>query len=131
MTDTTRKVLREVAFGFQTLAVAAFFLPPFIDTFFGGTVSVPWLLAGIINTLVFCAIWWRESGNFPRFILAIALTILTGFWSVGLLLFILVLAFLAGMYEWAGSVSGMLYLYTLFAFAAAVLAVFVPRKKID
>ena len=128
MRDSTRKGLRGVALGLQLAAIAAYFFPPLVGAFSGGRVGLPWLILGVINTVVFCVIFSRTSGAVGRLVLGVILTICTALWCVGLLLFVGVLSMLAGVYEWSGLGVNLL-LYVLFAFAAAVFAVSAPIAK--
>ncbi|MCL2357787.1 MAG: hypothetical protein FWC70_11675 [Defluviitaleaceae bacterium] len=123
--SVARKILRGVALGFQIAAIFMYFVVPLIS---GGTVRLPWLIFGVINTVVFCAIFYRDSGNVGRLVVGIILTVCTGIWCANVLFFMLVLSLIAGMYEWSGGV-GVTFLYVFFAFAAAIFAVFVPRRQ--
>jgi len=125
-----RKILRGVALGLQIAAILAYFLPSVFAAFSGGRVGVPWLIFGVINVAVFCAIFYRVSGVTWRFVVGIILTVCTAFWCLGLLIFIAVLSLIAGLYEWSG-LGINLFVYVFFSLASAIFAVCAPKPRED
>ncbi|MCL1845517.1 MAG: hypothetical protein FWF77_06410 [Defluviitaleaceae bacterium] len=123
-----RKVLRGVALGLQIAAMAMYFIVPL---FFGGWVGVPWLILGVVNAAVFCAIFYRTSGVVWRFVVGIILTVCTAVWNIGLVLIVIAISAIAGIYGWSGGVGLNLYMYALFSTAAAIFAVCVPEEAAD
>jgi len=106
----------------QIIAIAAFFITPL---FIGGSVEVFWLLAGVIHTFLFCAVFFRDSRR--RTALSIILTILVIIWCL-ILSVIAVLAFFILALEMGADVNIGFLVYIVSSFFAIIFALSAPRK---
>jgi len=106
----------------QIIAIAAFFIPPLLV---GSSVEVFWLLAGVIHTFIFCAVFFRDSRR--RTALSVILTILVIIWCLILLLVAAFVYFLLAP-ELGIDVNVSLFVYIVSSFFAAIFALSAPRK---
>ena len=114
--NTRNEVLRLVTLCFQALAIFAYFVPTLI---LGGEMSVFWLTLGVIHSLAFCAMFFRNSRRrrvLSAFLL-VAILAWCGLWvSVALV-----------MAGWNASLH-MLVVYVAASAIAAIFAMAVPKK---
>jgi hypothetical protein len=114
--------IRSVTFILQIIAIVAFFIPPLI---FGSTVANFWLVVGVLHTLIFCAVFFRDSRK--RTALSIILAIFVIIWC---LIFGLVgtFAYFALAPGLGIDVSVSLFVYVISSFFAMIFALSAPRK---
>jgi peptidoglycan biosynthesis protein MviN/MurJ (putative lipid II flippase) len=115
------KRLRYTALSMQIAAVALYYLPPL---FTDGRVSVLWLLCGVLNTVLFCAVFYRKNGG--RNVRGIVFTVINVLWCgfvLGFVLFILLMGL-------GVTASVFAYLYVGCALLAAVLGYVAPVKHL-
>ena len=112
---------RIVTLALQIAAILTYFIPPLI---IGGSVSVFWLVCGVLNTVLFAAVFFRDSGS--RVVLSVFLMIFNICWCMGLLCFVgLVVLFEVGF-----SFSPLIFLYILLALLASIFSLVCPRKYV-
>ena len=115
----TNRIMRFITLGLFILAISAYYLP---TLFFGGRIAVGWLVVGVLHTVLFCAVFFRDSCR--RTALSIIIMIVNILWSLGLLIVVSQLALVIGFS--IISVS----LYTVCSLLASIFALATPRKYI-
>ena len=113
------KTIRFITLGLFILAILAYYLP---TLFFGGRIAVGWLVVGVIHTILFSLMFFRDSRR--RTALSIIIMILNILWSLGLLLMLSQLASVLGFNIIP------LGLYTLCSLLASIFALANPRRYI-
>ena len=119
---TGNKAFRSVTLGLQCIAIAAYFITPLV---LGGRVGFFWLMLGVLHTLIFVAVFFRDART--RTVLSVFLMIVSILWC--LFLFILnglILALEAGGF---GPISSpMLSVYIITSLLAIIFALAAPRR---
>ncbi|MDR2569602.1 MAG: hypothetical protein LBD23_04805 [Oscillospiraceae bacterium] len=117
---TSNKVLRIITISLQIAAMLAFYVPSIISP---GNVAFFWLLLGVAQTILFIAIFFRDSRT--RTAISIVLMVTGTFVNLALLMFI-------GVFALVGTSLG-LYFHTAFIYIACsllavIFALCFPRK---
>jgi len=113
----TRKILRWCILALQLIAMAIFFVLPL---FAGGYVSLNWYLVGILQTFIFCVVYFRMAKK--RRVISFLLMLINTFFA----LFLFLLNFIMSTYgDWGAS----LVMYSVCIIVAVVLALFIPEKN--
>jgi len=116
------RAFRNITLLLQIIAIAAFFVPSLLV---GGNIGVFWLLAGVIHTFIFCAVFFRDSRK--RTALSVILTILVIIWCLILTIVAVAIYFLLAP-EMGIDVNISLGIYIVSSFFAAIFALSSPRK---
>jgi len=118
----TNKIFRPITLGLQLIAIAAYFLPPL---FLGGHFGILWLVLGVIHTVLFSAMFFRNARS--RTALSIIFMIVLILWS--LLLFLSgALLILVGTLNFGLAVYPRMFIYIATTFLAAIFALAFPRR---
>lgn len=116
------KKFRNFIFCLQIAAVILFFVPPM---FMGGSVALPWLVLGVLNTAAFAAVFYRDKNQ--RKGISTLITAFNILWC-GVVGLIAVLFLGLSVLSFGGSLPPWIVLYAACAFFAAVFAYAQPRK---
>ena len=119
----TRKVFRLITFGLFTIAILSYYLPALIGR---GYFGVVWLAIGVVHTVAFCAMFFRDSRT--RTGISIAIMVVTTLWSFIMLLLnglLLLLLLDLGLNSTPGVV------YSFCSMMASIFALTFPRKYIE
>jgi hypothetical protein len=119
MENIKNKNFRNVTLGLQIAAVFFYFVP---SLFIGGSVSLLWIFFGVLNTAMFCAVFYRNEKK--RLALSIALSVVNILWCVFLAGFSALMLIL----ELGLSFPANFNLYVLCALFAAIFALAAPRR---
>jgi hypothetical protein len=119
---TTTNIKRSIALILQVAAILTYYIAPLIT---GGEVTPFWLISGVVNTVLFCAVFFRDSKQ--RVALAIGATIISLAWCGCLFNLSVVGMFLA--HELGFSISHALYLYIFLAIVSVINGLANPRKQ--
>ena len=114
----TNKFFRSITLGLHIIAIMAYFLP---TLFFGGNMAIGWLIVGVVHTVVFSAMFFRDART--RTALSIIFMILIILWCL-ILLIIGVLFSLMGL----GINPAAILIYSLSSLLAAIFALAAPRR---
>ena len=116
----SRNILRKITVGLQVIAMLAYYLP---TIFTGGHISMLWLMLGFIQTLMFSAVFFRDSKK--RVGLSIAVMVIATLLNIILML---VIAFFALIASELGLNINVALLYVMFSTLAVIFALCFPRK---
>ena len=114
----TNKLFRSITLGLHIIAIMAYFLP---TLFFGGSMAIGWLIVGVVHTVVFSAMFFRDART--RTALSIIFMILIILWCL-ILIIIGVLFSLMGL----GINPAAILIYSLSSLLAAIFALAGPRR---
>ena len=114
------KVFRLITLALQITAMLAYYLPTLIN---GGNFGIIWLAIGVVQTVVFCAIFFRDSRT--RTGISIALMVIATIWNLIMLIAVGLLAIIVA--ELGLSVSTGVT-YALCSLIAVIFALCFPRK---
>ena len=112
------KIFRNITLGLQIIAIAAYFIPALVV---GDRIAIIWLVIGVLHTVLFCAIFFRDSRR--RLVLSVISLAIIIIWLLILIIF-----------GWLLSITGMgidvtaLYIYAFGSLFAAIFALANPRK---
>ena len=115
----TNKVFRYITLGLQIIAIMVYFLP---TLFFGGSMAIGWLIIGVVHTVMFSAMFFRDSRR--RTALSIIFMILIILWCLVLLIVGALLSTLAPL----GITPASILTYALSSLLAAIFALAFPRR---
>ena len=113
--------IRNFTLGLHIVAMILYFISPM---FIGGNVSVFWLALGVLNTMIFCILFYRDSGK--RVALSIFLFILSILWCMALFVFVGFMVIM-GM---GVSLSAIFIIYLFCTFFSATFALAQPRRGV-
>jgi len=105
---------------FQSLAMAAFYLPTII---FGGNIGTFWLVAGVLHTALFCVVYFRNERR--RTALSIIVMIFVILWSIAISGAVW---FISVMGVFSLSIPSPVLVYSLCSLLAVVFALAGPRR---
>ena len=111
------KIFRGVTLAFQIISILAYFIP----TLIGGSIGGGWLVIGVIHTILFCTIFFRDARR--RTALSIMLMIIIILWCLLMLILGGILA-ISGL----GINVAAILIYGLSSLLAATFALANPRK---
>lgn len=117
---TGRKVVRSITLSLHIIAMIIYYLPTLIT---GGQVAVVWLVIGVLQTIIFCVVFFRDSRT--RMGLSITLMVIATLWNFIMLLMIAFFALILPSFG-LGIINGLLY--TLCTLIAVIFALCFPRK---
>lgn len=113
---TKNEIFRSIAFSLQIISICTYFMPTLV---MGGEISIFWLALGVIHTIVFCTIFFRNSRK--RRVLSVLLLITVILSCVPWVL--------VGYIMWAMNASLIvLIVYFSSRILAAIFALANPRK---
>jgi len=115
----TRKILRWCILALQLVAMVIFFVLPLL---FGSYVSLLWYVMGILQTFVFCVVYFRMAKK--RRIISSILMVMNTFFALLLLLVNLIMSTYG---EWGTTTV----IYSACIAFAVLLALFIPEKRTE
>ena len=117
-----RRVFRSVTLGLQIIAMLCYYVPALLS---GGSTGVIWLIIGVVQTGVFCAIFFRDSRT--RTGISVALMIVATIWNIFIF-------FITAFYVLLGSEMGLDFsyavTYSICSLISVIFALCFPRKYI-
>jgi len=119
MIKKRNRIFRLITLGIYVIAMAMCFIPPLVQ---GGRVGVFWLVSVVIQTVMFCAVFFRDARR--RTVASVFLTLPVIFWS--LIVFALGTLITTSLMEI--SVLSPIIVYSVCSIIAAVFALAGPRR---
>jgi len=117
---TSSKVMRLATLCLQIVSILAYYLPSLISR---GEVGIIWLAIGVVQTIVFCAVFFRDERT--RTGISIALMVIGTLVNLAVLILISFFALLG--FE-MGLSFGFAYIYALCSLVALIFALCFPRR---
>ena len=117
---TSNKVMRTITLGLQIISILAYYLPTIIA---GGSFGLSWLIVGFVQTVLFSAVFFRDSKT--RVKMSIAIMILATIFNFVMLLLI---GFLVLLVSALGINLTAAIVYILCSMIAMIFALCFPRK---
>jgi len=114
------KIIRLVTLCLQVVSILAYYLPSLIS---GGEVGIIWLAIGVVQTIVFCAVFFRDERT--RTGISIALMVIGTLVNFAILILI---SFFAVLGIEMGLSFGYAYVYSLCSLVALIFALCFPRR---
>jgi len=114
------KILRQITLVLQVASILAYYLPSLIS---GGVVGVEWLAIGVVQTVIFCMVFFRDERT--RTGISIALMVIG---TLGNLVILVFISFFALIGLQMGLSFSFAFLYSLFSLIALIFALCFPRR---
>jgi len=117
---TSNKILRTITLCLQIAAMLAYYVPSMV---YGSSLGIAWLPIGVIQTILFCAIFFRDART--RTGLSVALMIIGTIFNFLMLVLISFFSLLGISF---GLGFGTAFAYILCSTAAVIFAFCFPRR---
>ena len=117
---TSSKVIRLVTLCLQVVSTLAYYLPSIIS---GGEVGIVWLVIGVVQTIVFCAVFFRDERT--RTGISIALMVIGTLVNLAMLM---IISFFSLIGFEMGLSFGFAFVYSLCSLVALIFALCFPRR---
>jgi len=117
---TSSKIMRIITLALQVTAILTYYLPSLIT---GGSVDIAWLVIGVVQTIFFSAVFFRDERT--RTGVSIALMVVG---TLGNFVMLLLVAFFALLGSPMGLNFAPAIIYALCSLLALIFALSFPRK---